>query len=81
MNRYYILGIFGALFVLIAFFISNDEVKRKFLFDEIFNLIGSLFLVIYAWNGKVWPFFVLNVIWVIWSIKTLIKEIILRKEK
>ena len=74
MDIYYILGIGGALFVLIAFFLSNNEERRKSLWDELLNFLGSLFLALYAWHGSMWPFFVLNVVWTLWSIKIFLRE-------
>ena len=69
MDIYYILGIIGAVCVLGAFFISNfNHLSDRTRWDEILNLVGSTLLIIYAWNGSVWPFVVLNVIWAAWSL-------------
>ncbi len=81
MGIYYIIGIIGVFFVFIAFIISNNKKYGKYLFDEIFNFLGSFLLSIYAFNGRMWPFFVLNIFWIIWSIKLFFSEKKLKKKK
>ncbi len=64
------MGTIGALCVLIAFLLTNYDTypNEKYVYDEWFNGFGALLLIWYAYVGQVWPFLVLNVIWLLWSI-------------
>jgi hypothetical protein len=70
MDIYYGLGIFGAGLILLAFIFRKNKKygvsTKPYLW---LNLLGSLFLVIYAWEGQVWPFVVLNGVWFIDSLR------------
>jgi len=72
-DPYFILGTIGAALILIAF--SMNQFKKwnteDFMYD-LTNLLGSIFLVIYAINGKVWPFIILNSVWALVSLKDLV---------
>lgn len=72
-DPYFILGIIGAGLILIAFTMNefNKWNSKDFIYDFT-NLIGSIFLVIYAINGMVWPFIILNSVWAIVSLKDII---------
>lgn len=75
MSFYYILGVAGAVFILMAFLIRDN--KRFGVGTNLFlgfNLLGSLLLVLYALDGKVWPFVILNIVWLIDSSWSLMKK-------
>jgi hypothetical protein len=75
MDLFFILGIIGILLILIAFILENTGKGGK---DEInyniLNLIGSLFLFLYAYSTNSVIFMVLNLIWVLISIYFIIKH-------
>lgn len=70
-----IIGIIGAVLVLIAFLMNqtnkwkNDSIKY-----DLVNFLGSLALVIYAVLTESYPFLVLNSVWAIFSLKDIIRK-------
>lgn len=75
MDIFYVMGIVGVVCILIAFIIGNyNDLDKRTKADEIFNLIGSVLLLLYAFDGGLWPFVVLNTIWAGWSIWLLIPK-------
>lgn len=42
---------------------------------DLINLIGSGLLLIYAVNGEMWPFVILNGVWALYSLKDVLKDI------
>ena len=76
MDYFYVLGVIGAFFVLIAFFMHNyKDVDKGTLLDEWLNLLGAGFLFLYALENKAWPFVVLNAVWAFWSGKVLLAQL------
>lgn len=73
MDIYYGLGILGAGLVLLGFLLRKNKQygvgTKCYLY---INLLGSLCLVTYAWEGSVWPFVVLNAVWLADSVRGLI---------
>ena len=75
MNIFYILGIVGAALLLLGFIIrSNKKIGVGTVFFNLLNLIGSVLLTLYAFDGKVWPFFILNGVWAIDSLVVLVRK-------
>lgn len=74
MTIFYGLGVAGASFILLGFLLRRH---KKYgvgsLFYAIVNFVGSVALVIYAWEGSVWPFVALNAIWVGDSLLDIVK--------
>jgi len=70
MDIFFISGIVGGLLVLVAFFLTNWSGYNNdtHIHDEWANLIGAGLLIVYAVDGKVWPFVILNIIWAAWSL-------------
>lgn len=70
-----VLGLIGMMFILSAFIL--DEFYRQFRQDSVqynvLNIIGSGFLLYYAYLLKGWPFFILNLLWLITALAKLIK--------
>ena len=70
------LGILGMVCILYAFLMvqthrwSQDDMK----FDLV-NLIGSALLLVYAVNGEMWPFVILNGVWALYSLKDVVKDL------
>ncbi|HEY5714324.1 MAG TPA: hypothetical protein VIT68_03155 [Candidatus Gracilibacteria bacterium] len=70
------LGVLGAALILIAFLLNQlHKWKDTYFVYDFFNFIGSTFLVIYAVDGKVWPFVVLNGIWALMSLRDSITDL------
>ena len=68
------IGITGASFILISFFLDLfDIIKETSKIYLGLNIFGSLFLFYYACLENVIPFLILNIIWTIVSIVKLIK--------
>lgn len=73
MDTNLIIGCLGAGIILVAFIALqlhylNDEDIRY----DVANVIGSIFLVWYAYSGGSWPFFILNTVWGLVSLKDVI---------
>jgi len=62
-----IIGTVGMLFILTAFIL--DEFVKKFNPNtaqyNILNIIGSGLLIYYSYTLDSWPFFILNLVWLI----------------
>lgn len=71
----YYFGVLGAAMIMTAFFLRNlGRLDKNTLYDEVLNLLGATFLIIYAWDLQAWPFFILNVIIAVWSAKVLVEK-------
>jgi hypothetical protein len=58
------IGILGAAILLLAFALSQlNKLKKYDITYDLMNVVGAIFLVIYAYFSNVWPFFVLNSVW------------------
>ena len=70
-----ILGISGAAIVLLCFIMIelNKWSSKSFIYN-ILNFTGSVLLVIYAVDGRSYPFIVLNVVWALFSLKGMMRE-------
>ncbi|HLC52749.1 MAG TPA: hypothetical protein VJI98_05885 [Candidatus Nanoarchaeia archaeon] len=62
-----IIGIIGLIFILAAFVL--DEFFKKFNQDTVhynlFNILGSVSLIIYSFQLMAWPFLILNIVWLL----------------
>lgn len=70
MDIHLIIGSTGAAIILVAFIALqlhylNDEDVRY----DAANLVGSVLLVWYAYTGGSWPFFILNTVWGLVSLR------------
>ena len=64
MNFFYLLGILGASLILLGFLLRGNKKYGIGTFPyQIINLTGSVFLVLYAIDGNVLPFIILNTVW------------------
>lgn len=70
MDQLTIFGACGALLILIAFVLNQlHKWRDDYFWYDLFNLIGSLILVIYAVLLSSWPFAILNAVWAIVSLR------------
>lgn len=77
-----IIGIFGMVLVLVAFLgAQKGYFKKEDLSYDLINFVGSLLLVIYAIDGKSWPFVILNSIWGLYSLIDIFKDLKNKKGK
>jgi hypothetical protein len=73
MDSNLIIGCFGAAIILIAFialqlhYITDEDIRY-----DTANVAGSVFLVWYAYTGGSWPFFILNTVWGLVSLRDVI---------
>ena len=75
MDYIYFFGVFGSAMVMAAFFMKNlADLDKETLYDEVLNLLGSTFLIIYAWDLDAWPIFILFTIWAVWSAKVIVEK-------
>jgi hypothetical protein len=74
MDIHLIIGSLGAAIILIAFialqfhYITDEDVRY-----DAANAVGSAFLVWYAYVGGIWPFFILNTVWGLVSLRDVIR--------
>lgn len=72
-----IIGTIGLSLILIAFFLENSgKLNRKDIKYDSLNFIGATLLIIYAINLKSEIFIILNGVWLLISLKDVIKWII-----
>ena len=65
-----IIGAIGAFLLLLAFVLNQlKKWKNDDLIYDLVNLIGGLFLVLYAYLLASWPFLVLNAVWTFVSLR------------
>ncbi len=76
-----ILGIVGATLILVAFVLEQTKIwNSEMLKYDLVNLVGGVLLVYYGIKIKGYPFVVLNSIWTLVSLRSVI-IIILRNNK
>ena len=72
-DPYLTLGIIGMCLILLAFLLNQLNIwKQQMLVYDLCNALGGLLLVIYAYDGKAWPFVILNSVWTIYSVKDVV---------
>jgi len=65
-----IIGTSGATILLIAFIMNQlNKWKNDSIIYDGFNVIGGALMTAYAFILQAWPFFILNSVWTIVSIK------------
>ena len=74
-DPFLLLGILGMVCILYGFLMVqlhrwNQDQTRY----DIMNFLGSALLLIYAIEGRVWPFVVLNGIWAMYSLKDVVRD-------
>lgn len=75
-DTYLLLGIIGMILILIGFVFNQlGRWKQEMFVYDLCNLVGGIFLVVYAYAGKAWPFFILNGVWALYSLKDVIYDI------
>lgn len=75
-----VLGVLGALAVLIPFLLAqvNKIDSNTFTFDFL-NFLGSLMLFINALHNELWTFVVINFVWGVFSLKDVLIYLLKRK--
>ena len=64
------IGIIGAVIILALFLLQQSgKLKNSSLTYDLGNSLGSLLLVIYAIQINSFPFAVLNVVWLVYSLR------------
>ena len=77
-----IIGFGGMTLILIAFICNQiHKWKDDDLIYDLFNAVGSLGMVYYAYSLKSWPFLILNGIWALVSIKDVFLDLKNKKRK
>jgi hypothetical protein len=75
MDTVTIIGIIGATIILMAFLFNQfgrwANESRAY---DVANVLGSGFLMYYAYLLESWPFLVLNAVWLIVSLRDVIKS-------
>lgn len=72
MSLSYIIGYAGAILILFAYYLSSTKkVTGDSLKYQLLNLFGAVGLVINGFTQAAWPSVVLNVIWGVIALKTL----------
>jgi hypothetical protein len=62
-----IIGIVGTLLILIGFIVDEffDNWNQDTVRYNLLNLIGAALLLYYAYSLRVWPFVLLNAVWLV----------------
>jgi len=77
MDTYLAIGIAGMILILIAFLMNQiGKWKQEMLIYDFTNALGSLLLIVYAYDGRAWPFIILNGVWFLYSAKDVLKTVI-----
>jgi len=77
-----LIGIFGSGLILIAFVLNQTKklTDQDFVYDFL-NFLGSFGLVVYAFILKSCPFFILNSVWMLVSLRDCAAFIFSKHEK
>ena len=71
-----IIGTIGASILLLFYILSQfDLIKNTNPYYDAGNFIGAVLLAIYAYQGGVWPFVVLELVWAAVSLRDLMRDI------
>jgi len=71
-----IIGLVGAFFILFAFIMNQiHKWKSTLLVYDLFNLIGSLLLIVYSYLISSYPFMIINLMWLIVSVRDVYLDI------
>lgn len=75
-----LIGSCGAAIILVAFIAEQLHMLRDtdIRYDAA-NAVGSLLLVWYAWVGESYPFFVLNSVWALVSLRDVVRWCVRKK--
>lgn len=72
-----ILGIVGAIFILVAFILEQKKIwNSEMLRYDLVNFIGSAVLIVYGILIKGYPFVVLNSVWALVSLLDMVTDIL-----
>jgi hypothetical protein len=75
-DLFLITGIVGMALILIAFLMNQlKKWSQDMLSYDACNALGSLLLLIYAYDGRAWPFVILNGVWFAYSMRDTIIDI------
>lgn len=75
-NFFLIIGIVGMGLILLAFLMEQlGKWKNSFFIYDSVNFVGALLMVIYAYSIKSWPFLILNIVWMLFSLTDSIKDL------
>ena len=75
-DPFLILGIIGMICILVGFLLTQlhkwtqDQMRY-----DVANFLGSALLLIYALEGRAWPFVILNGVWALYSLKDVAADI------
>lgn len=82
MDIFFLIGITGMLLILLAFFMNQaNKWNNDDLIYDVVNLIGSIFLIIYAIPPLSWPFIVLNGVWAVVSLRDVVLDLTKQKNR
>lgn len=75
-------GVIGMLLVLLGFImIQTHRWSPDDMAYDMINLIGSALLVIYGYIGQVWPFVILNGVFVVYSLREVLVDLTTKKPR
>lgn len=76
MTPFLLIGILGTLFILTAFILEQFGVWRDdSLVYALFNFFGSSALIVYAISFVSYPFIILNIAWLIVSVRDIFRSV------
>jgi hypothetical protein len=80
MDIFFVIGVVGMILILLAFLLNQISVwKQNTLLYDSCNALGGFLLVVYAFDGKAWPFVILNGVWTLYSVKDVLVTLVHKK--
>lgn len=71
-----IIGTLGAAVILIGFLLNQRKILHEDdLAYDIINAVGGCLLIVYAIDGRAWPFVVLNGVWTLYSLVDIVTDL------
>lgn len=73
MDPFMLLGVAGMIIILAAFLMINaHKLTADSLTYDVLNFVGSTLLVISAYAERIWPFAILNAVFMVYSLKDIL---------
>lgn len=71
-----IIGTLGAAVILIGFLLNQRKILHEDdLAYDIINAVGGCLLILYAIDGRAWPFVILNGVWTLYSLIDIVADV------
>lgn len=76
MSFFLLLGVCGMCMILYTFLMNQSgRLKNNDFAYDFWNAVGSLLLLIYSIAGHAWPFVILNIVWLAYSVRDAVMDL------